>query len=1132
MKNTKTHHTKRPLQAFLLRLGTNARGLLASAAAAWLFIFSGVAHAQIFAPVDFSSQANFTWATRAETDPDGTTAIYMPSGPVGVVELGGVPFNLKSNAAGFQAWNGWMDGQPGQESITIPVGVQGVTTVYTLINTYWNLGGPSAAAWLIFTGSGGATYTKYLVGGSDIRNWIGGAINGTTTVNVYSFPNSPMEGQTAYLDMQTIVLPANFAKQTLTSIELVDNGAPGVQRVILDGVTVETGGGPAKAPFVSQGIDPLYAFTGANDGGNPAASLIQASDGDLYGTSSSGGAFGYGTVFRVSTNGFTALYSFTGRNDGANPAAGLLQARDGYLYGTTSNGGTNGYGTVFRIGTNGACVPLYSFTGGNDGANPTTSLLQASNGCLYGTTWDGGTNAAGTVFQISTNGAFTSIYSFTGGSDGANPAASLIQGADGCLYGSAQNGGTNVYWGTIFKLTTNGGFTLLHTCGYDDGGSPEAALLQANDGYLYGTTWNGGTNGAGTVFQISTNGAFTSLYSFNGQMDGANSSASLIQIAGGLLLGTVSRSGNAGQGTVFVINPTNAFFRALCSFTGDADGANPAAGLMQASNGNFYGTAANGGTSGSGTVFELDPLQILPRTFLVTVPPGGLSAQTNLAIINLGTAALNWVAANSPWLSFSTSNGMVPSGSTLNLTVRPTPAAVSLAPGVYSAGLVFTNLSDGAAQSVPTTLQILLSPLAPLPGSAGANPDSPLIQAGDGNLYGTTVAGGTNGQGSIVRVGATGTLTTLYSFSGGTGAAPEAALVQAANGLLYGTTCNGGTNGAGTVFQISTNGAFVPLYSFTGGNDGANPTASLLQARDGYLYGTTWDGGTNGAGTVFRISTNGAFTSIYSFTGGNDGANPAASLIQGADGYLYGTAQNGGTNVYWGTIFKLSTKGDFILLHTCGYDDGGSPEAALLQASDGNFYGTTWNGGTHGCGTVFQISAAGTFTSLYSFTDQNDGANSSASLIQAANGDLYGTTCWGGISGFGTVFQITPTGNFTSLYSFSGGEDGGNPAGALLAFDGYLYGMSQAGGTNGNGTVFALVIPQVPITIGNIAYSHGKLSFSFPTVSSQNYIVQRNTNLATGVWVWYTNCVGNDLPFQVTVPVTNSPAGYFRVTEQ
>src|SRR5208282_1721301 len=207
-------------------------------------------------------------------------------------------------------------------------------------------------------------------------------------------------------------------------------------------------------------------------------------------------------------------------------------------------------------------------------------------------------------------------------------------------------------------------------------------------------------------------------------------------------------------------------------------------------------------------------------------------------------------------------------------------------------------------------------------------------------------------------------LTSLYSFQTfPSGANPEAGLVQGSDGDFYGTTEAGGKYGSGTVFKITTNGALTSLYSFTGTNDGANPYAGLVQGSDGIFYGTTYNGGTNNSGTVFQITTNGALTSLYSFTGGNDGANPEAGLVQGSDGHFYGTTENGGTNS-WGNVFKISTNGALTTVYAFGtvtdaYGDpldGANPTAGLVQGSDGSFYGTTYDGGTNGRGTVFQIS--------------------------------------------------------------------------------------------------------------------------------------------------------------------------------
>ena len=786
----------------------------------------------------------------------------------------------------------------------------------------------------------------------------------------------------------------------------------------------------------------------------PYAGLVQGSDGNFYGTTQNGGTSGdnyggYGTVFKVTTNGtLTTLVSFANIN-GANPQAGLVQGSDGNLYGTTQNGGTNdilygGHGTVFRVATNGVLTSLYSFTGGGVGGPPQGDLIQGSDGNFYGTRNNGGSSGYGSVFMLATNGTFTTLASFAN-TNGANPYAGLVQGSDGNFYGTTVNGGDNGY-GTVFQVTTNGTLTTLASFANTNGANPYAGLVQGSDGNFYGTTVSGGDNGNGTVFQVTTNGTLTTLVSFAGT-NGANPYAGLVQGRDGNFYGT-TESGGAysnpqyytnpwlnGYGTVFMVT-TNGTLTTLHSFgavTHDTgvpfDGGNPYGRLVQGGDGNFYGTANNGGSCGLGTVFMV------------------------------------------------TTNG------------------------------TFTTLASFA-----------LNP-------DGANPYGGLVQGSDGTCYGTTVYGGMNGYhnditgalisfGTVFKLTTNGILTALVSFAGTNGANPYGGLIQGSDGYFYGTTRNGGTNGGyGTVFKMTANGTLISLVSF-GNTNGANPYAGLVQCSDGNYYGTTANGGSGGYGTVFMVTTNGTLTTLASFANTN-GANPYSSLIQGSDGNFYGTTVNGGTNGGGGTVFMVTTNGmlttliSLVKTFASGttiwiFPDGGNPLGGLVQDREGNFYGTTEYGATtaySSYGSVFQVSTNGAFTNLVSFANSN-GAYPNAGLVQGSGGSFYGTTYQGGPQYFvrkpgifqgyvsyGTVFQVTTNGTLTDLVLFAN-SNGANPyAGLIQDSDGNcLYGTTYSGGANadnysdGYGTVFRIIFaptifsPPTNQTVaagGNVTFSVG-----------------------------------------------------------
>jgi uncharacterized repeat protein (TIGR03803 family) len=235
-------------------------------------------------------------------------------------------------------------------------------------------------------------------------------------------------------------------------------------------------------------------------------------------------------------------------------------------------------------------------------------------------------------------------------------------------------------------------------------------------------------------------------------------------------------------------------------------------------------------------------------------------------------------------------------------------------------------------------------------------------------------------------------------------------LVQAADGILYGTTALGGAHSKGTVFGTAL-GIVVTLHSFSGSpGEGANPTAKLVQGSDGNFYGTTVRGGAQNLGTAFKITALGSFTMLHSFSGSpGEGANPVAGLVQGSDGDFYGTTGLGGEH-YLGTIFKITPAGSLTTLHSFSgvSGEGADPLAGVVQASDGNFYGTTALGGGHYLGTIFKITPPGSLTTLHSFSGSpGEGASPVSAVVQANDGNFYGTTALGGAHYWGTVFKFS-----------------------------------------------------------------------------------------------------------------------------
>lgn len=345
-----------------------------------------------------------------------------------------------------------------------------------------------------------------------------------------------------------------------------------------------------------------------------------------------------------------------------------------------------------------------------------------------------------------------------------------------------------------------------------------------------------------------------------------------------------------------------------------------------------------------------------------------------------------------------------------------------------------------------------------------------------GNFYGTAALGGAGhcaqGCGTIFKVTPGGTATALYSFTGkkNAGAYPWAGLIANKKGNLYGTTVDGGTAGDGLIFELTATGAFKVRHNFAGAGagDGAHPYAGLLAGANGDFYGTTAYGGTAGLGAVYKVASNGTVTVLYSFTDGSDGGGPTGGLIADSAGNLYGGAQAGGNftcNGGCGVIYKIApTGGETVLLAFDGVH-GNGPAGTLLADAQGNLYGTTIYGGLYNLGTVFKLATNGTETVLYNFAGGNDGKYPYSSLVMDGKGNLYGTTEFGGANNDGTVFKVTPAGSGGTeslLHIFAGGSDGQDPAAGLVAGKhGELYGTTVYGGggagcSSGCGTIFEI----------------------------------------------------------------------------
>jgi len=763
------------------------------------------------------------------------------------------------------------------------------------------------------------------------------------------------------------------------------------------------------------------------------------------------------------------LYTFS--NDylsGPYPYAGLVQGADGDFYGTTILADFWGFaspGTIFKMTPAGKVTTLHTFNG-SDGAYPSSRLVAATDGNFYGVTQTGGSTGYGAAFKIDPAGNFTLLYSFYSDSLSLYWPNGLMQASDGYFYGTTVYGGpTN--WGAVFRMDFNGNVSIVYNfTGNADGALPDGGVVEGPDGYLYGGTTVYGAYYKGAAFRVKKDGSdFQIIDAFDG-LTGSFYSNSMVVGPDGKIYGTTQEGGAKGGGTFFRVEP-GIGVTPLFAFNATS-GVTPGT-LTLGSDGKFYGTTAGGGAKGFGTAFKIDTAGNL------TVLHSFSSAESAYSNLPLCLAAdgkfygVSWqggfdtYAGNFAYYGYGTAFKMTASGAT-------------------------TVLHQFGFQDIEARF---------------CDP----IQARDGYFYGAARYGGAFGYGTIFRFDAAGNLTNIHHFNDGIleGGSPSS-LIQARDGYFYGVTAGGGKYGYGTIFKMKADGKLTTLrhLRLVDGSNGGDRHARLLQGADGALYGVFYYGGLHGQGTAFRVTSSGNFAVLHHF-GGPEGANPTGHLAQDGSGFLYGTTVQGGAFGY-GTVYKMSTTGSgFTALHHFDHNEGVDPYAGPIVGADGFLYGACARGGTTEGGTVWKVNrTTGAFTLLHTFTGHpTDGTWPLAGVIQAPDGYLYGTTYTGGANGGGVLFKTDPaSGATTTVYSFPWhGGDALLPWSMLLVgSDGLFYGTTIFGAPTDRGTIYSVdtglanavdvssrvsVVKSAPVLSGGV----WKATLTIKNVSADNAVL-------------------------------------------
>ncbi len=766
------------------------------------------------------------------------------------------------------------------------------------------------------------------------------------------------------------------------------------------------------------GYQALLDFAGATNGGLPASSLYY--DGSfLYAMTSSGGANGLGTVFKMNLDGtgYDNLYDFTGGTDGREPYGALIG--DGtYLYGATYFGGTSDNGTIFRLKPDGTNYSkLHDFAGGTGGSHPYTTLT-LNGTSLYGVTIDGGSTNQGILFRIKPDGSgFIRLVAFTSATSGSEPYTTLLS-VGPYLYGVTSGGGASGS-GTMFRYKVTEAFTkLLDFTGPFNGLVPYGSLY--SDGtFLYGMTRDGGANDMGTIFKIKPDGTgYRKLLDFAGSSNGSNAKGSLIS-DGTFLYGMTSSGGSFNYGTIFKIMPDGSGYQKLHEFDLTATGVSPESDLYY--DGTWlYGLTPSGGANNRGIFFKIMP----DGTGYVKLSDFGAPFDGNQPRSSL--------YYDGTFFYGTTNRG-----------------------GTADMGTIFKIKADGSGLTKLLNFGV---------GTNGRYPEGTFVSDGT-YLYGTTELGGANNYGSLFKIKPDGTgFSTILSFDNNVyGSSPQATPVLV-DEFLYAMTFVGGPSFEGTIFKIKTDGSnFKKVHEFSSIVSGSYPAGNSLITDGTYFYGMTNSGGLN-EGTVFRLKDLPGNFTLVDFAGATNGSQPTYTKLICDGTTLYGMAAQGGTNGN-GLIFKVNSDGSsFTKLYDFGLSpDGRAPDGSLLI--DGTvMYGMTFRGGTTNDGTIFKVNKDGTgYSKLFDFTGATTGTDPWGSLVTDGT-YLYGMTSQGGASNRGVVFRVLKDGTgFLKLHEFA--ANNGYPVGDLTLIGTTLYGTTFYGGVADDGTLFKIETDGTAYTI-------------------------------------------------------------------